>query len=264
MFCHSRSLLVLLLAASFSTASSLADDPAPTGRQSPSRSCIDPMTAARAASLAQWVYQPSVESLDSSFCVVQAVHDTGSGLHAELLEEKSEAIGSDAVRPRLVVVVRGSEFDLALSNPSAAAADFRGYFSGGKTQWEALRDPMSEQLKSKSYREVLLIGHSLGGMVVQLAAAHLGEHSPETPVVAWMFNSPGVDRIADSIAPRYRDRKFPQVVLNHVRHADDPAASSRQFGEHHPDTRGQVVETRFTSPHSITELSGHLLAASGP
>jgi hypothetical protein len=239
----------------------VAEEPQASGGPAPVDSAETPWSAAQAASLAQWVYEPSADSLAPSLRVVRKVCDVRSGLYAELLEEKNSASGPQSGRPRLVVAIRGSELDAAVSDPATAAADLRSYFSGGKSQWEALSGPLDELVKANAYREIVLVGHSLGGMVVQLAAAHLGQHFPETPVVAWMFNSPGVDRIANSITPDYRERTFRRVVLNHVGHAADPVANSRQFGEHHPATRWQVIETPFISPHSITELSGHLLAA---
>lgn len=222
-----------------------------------------PISVWQAAELAARVYQPEASPLPEPLVLVQTVESSSSGLYAEFLLVRPSAASDPVAGEHLIVAVRGTELDRAFTSRSAFFADLTAAAAGGRPQWETLRDPLIGYLQSRQVARVTLIGHSLGGMVAQLAAVECMRNQPELAVSAFLFCSPGVLQARDgsdsSTAPDGSNR----LQIMHVVHAQDMVPRLSLLGSHSPLTQWHLLDNTTTSPHSVATILAYLEAHAG-
>ncbi len=261
----------LLVIVALSTSVSLANTDSPTQAREPATEPNE-LSYGEAVDLAARIYRPEDRPLPDPWVLLQIVDAPASGLYAEIYTTRAAADGTvpveESLDSEIIVAIRGTDFDKVFTRPSELSADLRAAALGGMPQWWDLRGPLTDQLRAAGARRLTLIGHSLGGMVAQLAAAQCVGEFPELEVSVFLFGVPGVMGLVD---PRFATA-FPETLrITHLVHQQDPLARMSRFGTHHPSTHWYLVDSDTNAPHSLSSIQAYLkqnasqlLAAASP
>lgn len=219
------------------------------------------LTFRDAALLAERVYEPERASLPTTLAPVVCVDDSVSGLFAEIFELRDGRGHLGGCH--LVVVIRGVEFSRLKTDFAAFSADAKAAAAGGLPQWRILEQPLLDAVQARRASRVTIVGHSMGGMIAQLAAAHLVRSSLALNVTAVMFNCPGVSAIVNSELPDFSRQTPGNLDLIHIVHQADPIPRVTMFGGHMECTRWYLVREPSETPHSIQAFLTYLESHGG-
>lgn len=222
---------------------------------------IHGLTFHQAALLAKRVYEPDRANFPEILVPVACVEDSESGLFAEIFELRDKRGYVDGCH--LVVVIRGVEFNRLRTDFTSFSADARSAAAGGVPQWRTLEQPLLDAVQARYASRVTIIGHSMGGMIAQLAAVRLVRSTLAPTVTAVMFNSPGVSAILHSETPDSSLLAPGNLDLIHIVHQADPIPRVTIFGGHLQCTRWYLVRERTQTPHSVQTFLDYLQAHGG-
>lgn len=214
-----------------------------------------------AAALAERIYEPEATDLPRGLTQQKTIDVAVSGLYAEFYVQDNSDTGTP--RSHLVVAIRGVEFSKLLKDYAAFSADVRAAAAGGMPQWRDLEAPLLDTLEECHTDRLTLVGHSMGGMISQLAAGYLIQVKPELQITVMMFNSPGVSALVRAENTDAPAAGGTNLQLIHLVHQADPIPRIKMFGEHLKGTRWYLVNEASTTPHGVQNFLAYADAHGG-
>jgi hypothetical protein len=210
---------------------------------------------------AQRAYLPEQVCIPEEYQSLRVIEDVATGLYAEiwLLEKNSDTV----VQQTLIVTIRGADLSKFFTRPLELVSDVGGISLGGVLQQAVLWEPLTEVLGQFPEAKLMLVGHSLGGMVAQLAGAGVHRNDVDRRVSVIMINSPGVSTLMNPSRENTTCQTDDRLQFIHLLHQNDPVSRLKFFGEHHPSTRCYLFDSQAGSSHSLANIRDQLLRSQG-